>query len=288
MRLATLGAYARLMRLHRPIGSLLLLWPTLWALWLAADGRPSPIIVLVFVLGVILMRSAGCVINDYADQDFDGHVSRTKDRPLATGAVTRKEALVLFIGLCVLALPLVLWLNGYAVRLAFVAVILAASYPFMKRYTYFPQVYLGLAFGWGIPMVFAAQQDRVPLEAWLLLVANIFWTVAYDTAYAMVDREDDEKIGVKSTAIFFGVYDRFMVGLCHAITLIVLAVVGMQAHLGIAYVAGLGVAAGFAIYEQFLLYARQPHDCFRAFLNNAWFGGSIFVGIVVAYLGRSL
>lgn len=282
------AAYWRLMRLHRPIGSLLLLWPTLWALWLAADGRPQPVLVLVFVLGVVLMRSAGCVINDYADRDFDGHVWRTKERPLATGEVGAREALVLFTVLCLLTAALAHWLNRLALELAPVAVVLAASYPFLKRYTHLPQVYLGLAFGWGIPMAFAAEQDRLPALAWWLLAANICWTIAYDTAYAMADRADDLKIGVKSTAILFGRLDRFFVGLFHVLTLLVLYHVGQKAHLGSWYDVGLAGALGFAIYQQKLLWHRRPVDCFRAFVNNNWFGGSVFAGLLLAYLGRSL
>ncbi len=281
-------AYWQLMRLHRPIGSLLLLWPTLWALWLAANGHPSPALVAVFVAGVVLMRSAGCVINDYADRDFDGHVWRTRTRPLATGEVSTREALVLFAVLCLLAALLVHWLNRFALALAPVAVALAASYPFLKRYTHLPQVYLGLAFGWGIPMAFAAEQDRLPALAWWVLAANICWTIAYDTAYAMADREDDLKIGVRSTAILFGRFDRFMVGLFQAASLVLLYWVGRKAHLGPLYDAGLVAALGFAVYEQKLLWHRRPIECFRAFMNNNWFGGSVFVGILLAYFRRSL
>ncbi|MHB8254604.1 MAG: 4-hydroxybenzoate octaprenyltransferase [Acidiferrobacter sp.] len=288
MRLAHFSAYWRLMRLHRPIGSLLLLWPTLWALMLARQGHPAPGLVAVFIAGVLMMRSAGCVINDYADRDFDAHVWRTKDRPIATGEVSPKEALVLFGVLCALAASLTFWLNPFAMELAGVAVVLAATYPFVKRFTHLPQVYLGLAFGWGIPMAFAAETNRVPFEAWLLFVANIFWTLAYDTAYAMADRDDDQKIGVKSSAILFGRWDRIMVGLSHAIALGLLYWVGVTARLGILYDGGLCVAFGFAVYEQSLLWARRPQDCFRAFLNNNWFGGSVFIGLVAAYLGRSL
>ncbi|WP_367184292.1 4-hydroxybenzoate octaprenyltransferase [Acidiferrobacter sp.] len=282
------GAYVRLMRLHRPIGSLLLLWPTLWALWLAGRGHPDPILVAVFVAGVLIMRSAGCVINDYADRDFDGHVWRTRERPIASGEVSPRDALIVFAGLCLLAALLAFWLNTFTIELAFVAVALAASYPFFKRFTHLPQVYLGLAFGWGIPMAFAAETGRIPLLAWVLLAANVAWTIAYDTAYAMADRDDDLKIGVKSSAILFGHWDRAMVALSHAIALGLLYWAGVMAHLGPLYDAGLGFAAGFALYEQGLLRDREPRDCFRAFLNNNWFGGSVFVGLVAAYLGRSL
>lgn len=282
------SAYMRLMRLHRPIGSLLLLWPTLWGLWLASYGHPPLRLLAVFVVGVVLMRSAGCVINDYADRDFDGHVSRTQERPLATGEVSPKEALILFGILCALAALLAFWLNRLTIELSFVAVALAASYPFFKRFTHLPQVYLGLAFGWGIPMAFAAERHTVPAEAWVLFAANVFWTVAYDTAYAMADREDDKKVGIKSTAILFGDWDRIMVAVNHGISLGLLYVVGVMARLGSVYDIGLGLAFGVALYEQRLLYARRPLDCFRAFLNNNWFGGSVFVGLAAAYLGRSL
>ena len=282
------GAYMRLMRLHRPIGSLLLLWPTLWALWLAGRGHPRPVLVAVFVAGVLIMRSAGCVINDYADRDFDAHVWRTRERPIASGEVSPRAALVLFASLCLLAAMLALWLNTFTIELAFVAVALAASYPFFKRFTHLPQVYLGLAFGWGIPMAFAAETGHIPPVAWVLFIANIAWTVAYDTAYAMADRDDDLKIGIKSTAILFGRWDRAMVALSHALTLGLLYIVGVMAHLGLVYDGGLGLALGFALYEQGLLRERRPLDCLRAFLNNNWFGGSVFVGLLAAYLGRSL
>nr|WP_240611789.1 4-hydroxybenzoate octaprenyltransferase [Acidiferrobacter sp. SPIII_3] len=285
---ARLGAYVRLMRLHRPIGSLLLMWPTLWALWIAGQGHPRPVLVAVFVAGVLLMRSAGCVINDYADRDFDPHVWRTQDRPIAAGEVSPRAALTLFFGLCLLAAMLAFWLNTYTIELSVVAVALAATYPFLKRFTHLPQVYLGLAFGWGIPMAFAAQTGHIPRLAWVLFAANIAWTVAYDTAYAMADRDDDLKIGVKSSAILFGRWDRAMVALNHAVALGLLYRVGVMAHLGLVYDGGLGLALGFALYEQSLLRDRRPMDCFRAFLNNNWFGGSVFVGLVAAYLGRSL
>lgn len=286
MDLARLLAYWRLMRLHRPIGSLLLLWPTLWALWLAKNGHPDPGLTAVFIVGVVLMRSAGCVINDYADRGFDAHVWRTRERPLASGEVSPREALRLFAVLCLLAASLAFWLNTLTIELSVVAVALAASYPFFKRFTHLPQVYLGLAFGWGIPMAFAAETGRVPALAWVLLVANIFWTVAYDTAYAMADRADDEKIGVKSSAILFGRWDRIMIAFCHGVALGLLYGAGRMAQLGSWYDGGLLLAAGFALYEQKLLWARRPVDCFRAFMNNNWFGGSVFAGLVAAYLGR--
>jgi len=278
-----LREYALLMRLHRPIGSLLLLWPTLWALWVAAQGRPDPRVLAVFVLGVLLMRSAGCVMNDYADREFDPHVERTRDRPLAAGRVSPKEALVLFVVLCLIAFALVLTMNWLTVMLSFAGAYLAATYPFIKRFTSLPQFYLGAAFGWSIPMAFAAQTGGVPTLAWILFVANIFWSVAYDTAYAMVDREDDLKVGVKSTAILFGAYDRLMVGLSHAMTLGLLAFTGFIAGLGMLYYAGLAVAAGFAMYQQYLIRDRTSDGCFRAFLNNNWFGAAVFAGLLMNY-----
>ena len=272
--------YARLMRLHRPIGTLLLGWPTLWALWLAGQGRPDARVVAVFVLGVLLMRSAGCVINDYADRHFDPHVERTRDRPIAAGRVSPREALVLFAVLCLIAFALVLTLNRLTVLLSFVGVFLAATYPFLKRFTHLPQFYLGVAFGWGIPMAFAALTNGLPPVAWLLLAANIAWAVAYDTAYAMVDRDDDLKVGVKSTAILFGKYDRLMVFVFHVLALILLGFTGAQAGLGLRYYAGLAAAFGFALYQQRLMRERSREGCFRAFLNNNWFGAAVFAGLV--------
>ena len=276
--------YAMLMRLHRPIGILLLLWPTLWALWIADQGRPELHIFVVFVLGVVLMRSAGCVINDYADRDFDPHVARTRDRPIAAGRVSPREALVLFAVLCLIAFALVLVLNRLTVLLSFVGAFLAATYPFLKRYTHLPQFYLGVAFGWGIPMSFAAQTGGVPPLAWVLFAANVFWAVAYDTAYAMVDREDDLKVGVKSTAILFGRYDRAMIFLFHMVTIVLLALVGTLAHLGLGYYAGLTAAFGLAIYQQRLMRRRDRDGCFRAFLNNNWLGAAVFAGLLIDYL----
>jgi 4-hydroxybenzoate polyprenyltransferase len=275
--------YAQLMRLHRPIGSLLLLWPTLWALWIAGQGRPDWHVFVVFVLGVLLMRSAGCVINDYADRNFDPHVERTRDRPIAAGRVSLREALALFAALCLMAFTLVLTLNRFTVLLSFVGAFLAATYPFIKRYTHLPQFYLGMAFGWGIPMAFAAQTNTIPAVGWVLLAANVCWAVAYDTAYAMVDREDDRKIGVKSTAILFGRYDRAMVFLFHLLTLTLLALSGALSGLGLRYYAGLVVAFGFALYQQRLLRDRARDDCFRAFLNNNWFGAAVFAGLMLHY-----
>ncbi len=278
-----LTQYALLMRLHRPIGAFLLLWPTLWALWFAAAGRPEVHVLVVFVLGVVLMRSAGCVINDYADRDFDPHVARTRSRPIAAGRVRPREALALFAVLCLTAFALVLTLNRLTILLSFVGAFLAVSYPFLKRYTHLPQFYLGAAFGWSIPMAFAAQTDAVPLPGWLLFAANVCWSVAYDTAYAMADRDDDLRVGVKSTAILFGHYDRLMVGIFHAATLVLLALVGFMAERGILYYAGLAVAAGFALYQQTLMRERTRTACFKAFLNNNRFGAVIFAGLMLDY-----
>lgn len=275
--------YALLMRLHRPIGSLLLLWPTLWALWIAGHGRPDAHVFTVFVLGVVLMRSAGCVINDYADRNFDPHVERTRDRPIAAGRVSPREALALFAVLCLTAFALVLTLNRLTVALSFVGAFLAATYPFIKRYTHLPQFYLGMAFGWGIPMAFAAQMGGIPPVGWVLFAANVCWSVAYDTAYAMVDREDDLKVGVKSTAILFGRYDRAMVFLFHVLTLILLALSGAPAGLGLRYYAGLAVAFGLVLYQQRLLRDRTRDGCLRAFLNNNWFGAAVFAGLLLNY-----
>lgn len=275
--------YARLMRLHRPIGILLLLWPTLWALWIAAQGRPGLHILAVFVLGVVLMRSAGCVINDYADRDFDPHVERTRDRPVAAGRVSPREALVLFAVLCLIAFALVFTLNRLTILLSFAGAFLAATYPFVKRFTHLPQFYLGAAFGWGIPMAFAAQTGGIPPVGWTLFAANVCWAVAYDTAYAMVDRDDDYKVGVKSTAILFGRHDRAMIFLFHVVTLSLLAYSGALAGLGLRYYAGLAAALGFVLYQQHLMRDRTRDGCFRAFLNNNWFGAAVFAGLLLNY-----
>lgn len=275
--------YLVLMRLHKPIGILLLLWPTLWALWLAGEGHPQSAVFIIFVLGVVLMRSAGCVINDYADRHFDPHVERTRERPLATGQVGEREALVLFVSLCLAAFILVLFTNWLTIALSFGGALLAASYPFMKRYTHLPQFFLGAAFGWAAPMAFAAQTGSVAAEAWIVFAANVFWSVAYDTQYAMVDREDDLKIGVKSTAILFGSLDRLIIGLCHGLTLALLAWVGLRSGAGAWYMAGLCAAAALAVYQQWLIRARGREACFRAFLNNNWFGAFVFMGLVAHY-----
>ncbi len=279
-----LHQYILLMRLHRPIGILLLLWPTLWGLWIAGEGYPNVLVAMIFILGVILMRSAGCVINDYADRHIDPHVRRTRERPLATGRVSEREALILFVVLCLIALGLVLLMNWLTILLSVAAAFLAASYPFMKRYTHWPQVYLGTAFGWGIPMAFAAQTGSVPTLAWWLFAANVLWTVAYDTLYAMVDREDDLVIGVKSTAILFGKADKVIVAGLHLMVLLLLLWIGQQLELGHLYHLGVLVAAGLAIYQQWLIKDRQPDRCFQAFLNNHWFGAAIFAGIAAHYL----
>jgi 4-hydroxybenzoate polyprenyltransferase len=276
--------YAQLMRLHRPIGIFLLLWPVLWGLWFAAAGRPDLHVLAVFVLGTVLMRSAGCVINDYADRAIDPLVERTRDRPLATGRVTPRAALVLFVLLCLAAFALVLTLNRLTILLSIVGAALAASYPFLKRYTHLPQFYLGAAFGWSIPMAFAAQTNDVPPLAWLLFAANVCWSVAYDTAYAMVDRDDDLKLGVKSTAILFGRYDRPMIGAFHAATLVLLLAAGVVAARGALYYAGLAGAALYAVYDQWLLRARERDACFRAFMNNNRFGAAVFVGLALDYV----
>ena len=276
--------YALLLRLHRPIGIFLLLWPVLWALWLASNGKPSLWVFTVFVLGTVLMRSAGCAINDYADRDFDPHVARTRDRPLAAGRVSPREALILFVALALIAFVLVLTLNPLTIVLSFAGAALAASYPFMKRFTHLPQFVLGAAFGWGVPMAWAAQTGAIPLEAWLVFAATLCWAVAYDTAYAMVDRDDDIKIGVKSTAILFGRADRAMILLFHALTLGLLAWTGARLGLGLTYYMGLVVAAALALYQQWLMRRRDRDGCFRAFLNNNRFGAVILAGLALEYL----
>jgi 4-hydroxybenzoate polyprenyltransferase len=283
-----LSHYEKLMRLDKPIGILLLLWPTLWGQWLASNGRPDWLILWIFVMGVVLMRSAGCVINDYADRDFDPHVARTRERPLAAGKVSSKEALLLAAGLSLLAFLLILPLNNLVLGLSVVALFLAASYPFTKRFFAIPQAYLGIAFGFGIPMSYAALQSTVPAEAWVLLAANTFWAVAYDTQYAMVDREDDLKIGIKTSAITFGRFDLAAIALCYAATLGLLAWVGLQREMGVAFYAGLLVAAAIALYHMVLIRNREPQQCFRAFLHNTWLGAAVFGGIALHFLLRGL
>ncbi len=276
--------YFLLMRLHRPIGIYLLLHPTLWALWLASKGQPSLDLIIVFVLGVILMRSAGCVINDFADRKVDPHVRRTKDRPIASGLVSSKEALYLFIFLILLAFLLVLQLNFFTILLSIPAVCLAIIYPFMKRYTHFPQIILGAAFSWAIPMVFSAYLNEVPLLGWWLFLTALLWTVAYDTQYAMTDREDDLKIGVKSTAIFFGKFDKLIIGILQILVLISLSLIGFDQKLSFLYQLGVLGMAGFFIYQQYLIKDRDPARCFEAFLNNHWAGLVVFMGLALSYL----
>lgn len=279
-----LQEYALLMRIDKPIGILLLLWPTWWALWIAGEGAPDLLVFTVFTAGVFLMRSAGCVINDYADRNIDGQVERTQNRPLAQKRIAPKEALYLFVGLALTAFVLVLLMNKLTIAMSFVGAILAASYPFMKRFTNLPQVILGTAFAWSIPMAFAAQTGSVPVAAWLLFFATILWTTAYDTMYAMVDRKDDLKIGVKSTAILFGQNDRIIIAGLQIATLSLLIVAGVYLQLGTLYYSGLVIAGGFAVYQQFLIKDRFEKQCFVAFLNNNWFGMVIFAGLFLHYL----
>ncbi|MDR1936733.1 MAG: 4-hydroxybenzoate octaprenyltransferase [Candidatus Accumulibacter sp.] len=280
-----LDLYEKLMRLDKPIGILLLLWPTLWALWLSSWGTPDWTVVWVFVLGTVVMRSAGCVINDVADRAFDPRVERTRERPLAAGKVSLREALWLFFGLLACAFFLVLTLrNWLVVAWSVPAVLLAASYPFTKRFFAVPQAYLGVAYGFGIPMAYAVQFDWIPLAAWVLLLANVFWTMAYDTEYAMVDRADDLKIGIKTSAITFGRFDVAAVMLCYAIAFALIAWVGGQMRAHWAFYAGLGVAAALAVHHYTLIRDRDPARCFKAFLHNNWVGASIFAGIVVDFV----
>ncbi len=282
--LARLADYCQLMRWDRPIGALLLLWPTLWALWLAGVGRPSQSVVVIFLLGVWVTRSAGCVVNDLADRDFDPHVERTRGRPLAAGRVSAPEAIVLVLVLALVALLLVLQLNWLSVLLALVGVVLAVTYPFMKRIHYLPQAHLGLAFSWGIPMAYAALTGAVPAVAWLLFAANLVWVLVYDSEYAMADREDDLKIGVKSSAILFGVNDKRIIGALQGVTLLLLVAVGVTAGLDWIYYLGLVGGAWSFLYQQYLIRDRSRSDCFRAFLNNNVFGLLVFCGIVLSGL----
>jgi 4-hydroxybenzoate polyprenyltransferase len=275
--------YARLTRLHRPIGILLLLWPMLWALWTAARGVPDLHVLLVFLLGTVLMRSAGCVINDFADRHFDGGVSRTRDRPLAAGTVRPPEALIVFSVLVLLSGLLVLTMNRLTIGLAFVAVALAAIYPFMKRHTYLPQIYLGAAFGWAVPMAYAAQTGTVPPLAWLIFVATVLWALIYDTEYAMVDREDDLKLGIKSTAILFEDNDRGIIAALQILMICNLALIGKQAELEWPFTLATLFAAALFAYQQWLIREREPAACFAAFLNNNWFGAIVFLGIAASY-----
>jgi len=279
--------YIQLTRLHRPIGILLLLWPTLWGVWIAGGGQPAWYIVLIFILGTALMRSAGCAINDYADREIDRHVKRTCERPITTGRIAPREALWLAAGLALIAFLLILPLNTLTLLLSIPAVLLAASYPFTKRFFAIPQAYLGIAFGFGIPMAFAAQLNSVPPVAWMLLLANVFWAIAYDTEYAMVDRDDDIHLGIHSSALLFGNYDVVAVMACYAVTLILLALAGGAAGLGLLYYLGLLAAGGIALYHYRLIRSRQRESCFTAFLHNSWLGAAVFAGIVLDYLVRT-
>ncbi len=277
------AAYYRLLRLDKPIGIYLLLWPGLWGLWIAGQGQPHGDVFLIILLGTVLMRSAGCVINDYADRDVDPHVERTRQRPIAAGQVKPREALYLFVALCLVALLLVFQANVLTRWLSLPAAFLAASYPFMKRYTHWPQAYLGMAFGWAVPMAFAAETGSVPLVAWELYLAAILWALVYDTQYAMVDREDDRALGVKSTALLFGQWDRLMIGLLQSVLLLVLWTVGQHAGLGLPYQISLVAAGLSALYQQWLIRHRTPTACFQAFLANHPFGLFIFAGILLSY-----
>lgn len=276
-------SYWQLMRFDKPIGTLLLLWPTLWALWIAGEGKPDIKVVVIFVLGTIVMRAAGCVINDYADRNIDGKVTRTRSRPLATGAISATEALVLFFVLCAIAFGLVLMTNPLTIKLSLGGVALAICYPFMKRHTFLPQVVLGAAFSWGIPMAFTAQTNELPSSVWLIYIANLIWTVVYDTFYAMVDREDDLKIGVKSTAILFGNNDKLITALLQVTTILALIMVATRFELGVYFYGSLVAASLLFWYQQWLVKYRDPQDCFRAFLNNNWVGAVIFIGILLHY-----
>jgi 4-hydroxybenzoate polyprenyltransferase len=281
--LGVLHDYVQLMRLDRPIGIWLLLWPTLWAVWIASRGRPTPQVFIIFVAGTVLMRSAGCAINDYADRSFDPHVARTQERPLAAGRITTLEALILFAILSLAALVLALQLNRFTLLFAIGGAFLAISYPFVKRFLSVPQMYLGVTFGWGIPMAFAAQLEQVPRIAWLLLLANVLWVTVYDTQYAMVDRDDDLKIGVRSTAILFGDSDRHIIAVLQAMTLASLYFVGGIIRAGRWYHAGLIAAALLFIYQLWLIRGREREGCFRAFLNNNYVGMAVFIGILLEY-----
>ena len=280
--------YISLTRLNRPIGILLLLWPTLWALWIATEGRPNTTILVVFVVGTILMRSAGCAINDYADRDFDAYVKRTAERPLAAKKISTTEALIVAGVLALSALMLVvIFLNRLTLYLSFVAFFLAASYPYTKRFFVMPQAYLGIAFGFGIPMAFAAETGAVPTLAWWLLTANIFWTIAYDTEYAMVDRDDDVKIGIKTTALLFGKYDVAMVMFCYLVMLAILTAIGKMIGLGWPYFLGLMAACGIALFHYTLIAKRDREQCFKAFLHNNWLGFAVFCGLMFDYALRT-
>ncbi|MHA6834171.1 4-hydroxybenzoate octaprenyltransferase [Ralstonia pseudosolanacearum] len=281
-----LALYARLVRIDKPIGTLLLLWPTLWAMWMAADGHPPPALVAIFVVGTVLMRSAGCAINDWADRDFDKHVKRTRERPLTAGLLAPWEALAVAAVLALVAFTLILPLNALTKWLSVAAVLIAGTYPFFKRFFAIPQAYLGIAFGFGIPMAYAAVQDQVPAPAWLMLAANVLWAVAYDTAYAMVDRDDDLLIGIQTSAITFGRFDVAAIMLCYAGFFGIMAWVGHALALGAAYWIGLAAAAALACYYYTLLRTRDRMQCFFVFRHNNWFGACVFVGAAFAYALR--
>jgi 4-hydroxybenzoate polyprenyltransferase len=283
-----LTQYARLMRLDRPVGTWLLLWPSLWALWIAGAGRPKPKVLIVFVLGVLVMRAAGCVINDFADRDIDPYVRRTRDRPLAARLMSPVEALVLFVVLIAAALYLVTRLDEFTVKLAFIGALLTVSYPFVKRVFPMPQLYLGISFGgWGVPMAFAAQTGTLPRVAWVLYIASVIWAAMYDTIYAMIDREDDIKLGVKSSAILFADMDKLLVGVMQLMMLYALYLVGDDMHFGRWYQGGGIAAAVLFLWQQWLIRKRDPAGCFKAFLNNQYVGLAIFVGILLQYVYQS-
>jgi 4-hydroxybenzoate polyprenyltransferase len=279
-----LDAYERLIRLDKPIGTLLLLWPTLWAVWLASDGRVRVDILLIFVMGTLLMRSAGCAINDYADRNFDPHVERTRGRPLAAGEIRPQEALAVAALLAAAAFALVLFLNFLAILLSFLGLAIAATYPFTKRFFALPQAFLGVAFGFGIPMAYAAIQWRLPLECWTLFAANVFYSFAYDTEYAMVDRDDDARLGIRTSALTLGRWDVAAVMASYAAMLSLLAVLGLRMALAWPYYVGLVVAAAMMAYHWLLIRHRSREGCFRAFMHNNWVGGAIFLGIVASFL----
>ncbi|MET0532636.1 MAG: 4-hydroxybenzoate octaprenyltransferase [Steroidobacter sp.] len=284
---AKLHAYAALTRLNKPIGIYLLLWPVLWALWLSSGGKPDPHVFIVFVIGTILTRSAGCAINDYADRNFDGHVKRTRDRPLVTRAVDPLEAIAICGGLGLVALGLALTLNQVTQLLTLIGGVLVITYPFVKRFFPLPQFYLGIAFTWSVPMAFSAHTGEYPPRiALIMFMAGLLWTMAYDTMYAMVDREDDKKLGIRSSAILFGDADRFLIGVMQLMALLAMWLIGRQMELGLWYQLGIAIAAIFALYQQLLIRQRKPEDCFRAFLNNNYFGMAIFVGIALEYTFR--
>lgn len=282
--LGRLRQYARLVRLDKPIGIYLLLWPALWAVWIAAEGRPKWVVVIIMLLGATTMRSAGCAINDFADRNIDAHIKRTQDRPLATGAISPREAFGVFIFLALTSFGLVLLLNPLSVKLAYIGALLVSIYPFVKRYTYMPQAFLGITFGWAVPIAYAAQAGELTRVTWLLYIITALWILAFDTIYAMVDREDDLKMGVKSTAILFGEADVSIIMTIQGLVLLTLAMLGYQLHFSLWYFAGVLAAAVFAVYQYFLIRRREPDQCFKAFLNNNYFGMAIFIGLLLHYL----